>query len=75
LDSTRRVRDPAPQAEPRLGKPGKREFVQVLRLPEVFRTNDVSATVKEAITQAILSIWPPPCHRWFFHEYGTSLTA
>jgi len=41
--------------EARLGKPGKREFVQVLRLLEVFRTTDVSAAVKEAIARAVLS--------------------
>ena len=41
--------------EARLGKPGKREFVQVLRLLEVFRTNDVSAAVREAIARGVLS--------------------
>src|SRR5262249_18478700 len=41
--------------EARLGKPGKREFVQVLRLLEVFRTDDVSAAVREAIARGVLS--------------------
>jgi len=41
--------------EARLGKPGKREFVQVLRLLEVFRTDDVSAGVREAIARGVLS--------------------
>jgi len=41
--------------EARLGKPGKREFVQVLRLLEVFRTTDVSAAVKAAIARRVLS--------------------
>ena len=41
--------------EARLGKPGKREFVQVLRLLEVFRTNDVSAAVREAIARGVIS--------------------
>src|SRR6516162_9407540 len=41
--------------EARLGKPGKREFVQVLRLLEVFRTADVAAAVREAIARGVLS--------------------
>jgi len=41
--------------EARLGKPGKREFVQVLRLLEVFRTDDVAAAVREAIARGVLS--------------------
>ena len=32
-----------------MGKPGKREFVQVLRLLETFRLEDVHAAVREAI--------------------------
>jgi transposase len=35
--------------EARLGKPGKREYVQVLRLLEVFRLEDVHAAVREAL--------------------------
>jgi hypothetical protein len=35
--------------EARLGKPGKREFVQVLRLLEVFALEDVAAGVRDAI--------------------------
>ncbi len=35
--------------EARMGKPGKREFVQVLRLMEVFRIEDVTAAVHDAI--------------------------
>ena len=35
--------------EARLGKPGKRDYVQVLRLPEVFRLDDVHAAVREAL--------------------------
>lgn len=41
--------------EARLGKSGKREFVQVLRLLEVFRLGDVSAAVREAIARGVLS--------------------
>src|SRR5271156_6456640 len=41
--------------EARLSKPGKREFVQVLRLLEVFRTDDVSAAVREAIACGVIS--------------------
>jgi transposase len=41
--------------EARLGKPGKREFVQVLRLLEVFRTDDVSAAVRAAIGRGVIS--------------------
>ena len=41
--------------EARLAKPGKREFVQVLRLLEVFRTDDVSAAVREAIGRGVIS--------------------
>jgi len=40
--------------EARLGKPGKREFVQVLRLMEVFRTDDVAAAVREAIARGVI---------------------
>jgi transposase len=35
--------------EARMGKPGKREFVQVLRLMEAFRIEDVTAAVHDAI--------------------------
>ena len=41
--------------EARMGKQGKREFVQVLRLMEVFAIEDVAAGVRE-------SVWPiEPC--------------
>jgi len=40
--------------EARLGKPGKREFVQVLRLLEVFRPDDVLAGVREAIARGVI---------------------
>ena len=40
--------------EARLGKPGKREFVQVLRLMEVFRPDDVLAGVREAIARGVI---------------------
>jgi hypothetical protein len=40
--------------EARLGKPGKREFVQVLRLLEVFRIDDVSGAVREAIARGVI---------------------
>jgi hypothetical protein len=32
-----------------MGKPGKREYVQVLRLLETFRLEDVHAAVREAL--------------------------
>ena len=35
--------------EGRMGKPGKREFVQVLRLMETFAIDDVTAAVRDAI--------------------------
>ena len=35
--------------EARLGKPGKREYVQVLRLLESFRLDDVAAAVRQAV--------------------------
>jgi hypothetical protein len=35
--------------EARMGKPGKREYVQVLRLLETFRLDDVHAAVREAL--------------------------
>ena len=35
--------------EARMGKPGKREFVQVLRLMETFRVGDVAAAVRDGI--------------------------
>jgi len=37
--------------EARMGKKGKREFVQVLRLLEVFRIDDVAAGVRDAIAR------------------------
>jgi hypothetical protein len=40
--------------EARMGKRGKREFVQVLRLLEVFRFEDVLAGVKEALARAVV---------------------
>ena len=41
--------------EARMGKPGKREFVQVLRLMEVFRPDDVLAAVREAIARGVIA--------------------
>ena len=40
--------------EARLGKLGKREFVQVLRLLEVFVLEDVRAGVREAIARGVI---------------------
>src|ERR1700731_4870310 len=40
--------------EARMGKPGKREFVQVLRLLEVFRLDDVLAGVRAAIARGVI---------------------
>ena len=40
--------------EARMGKRGKREFVQVLRLLEIFRLDDVLAGVKEAIARGAI---------------------
>jgi transposase len=40
--------------EARMGKRGKREFVQVLRLLEVFRLEDVLAGVREAIARGAI---------------------
>ena len=37
--------------EARMGKKGKREFVQVLRLMEVFKIDDVAAGVRDAIAR------------------------
>jgi transposase len=37
--------------EARMGKPGKREFVQVLRLMETFEIDDVVAAVRDAIAR------------------------
>jgi hypothetical protein len=41
--------------EARMSKPGKREFVQVLRLLEVFQLEDVLAGVREAIARGVIS--------------------
>src|SRR5579864_8995312 len=41
--------------EARLSKPGKREFVEVLRLLEVFGLEDVVAEVREAIARGVIS--------------------
>ena len=40
--------------EARVGKPGKREFVQVLRLLEVFRPDDVLAGVRAALERGVI---------------------
>jgi len=40
--------------EARMGKPGKREFVQVLRLMETFATEDVAAAVRDAIQRGAI---------------------
>src|SRR5580658_7078241 len=40
--------------EARMGKPGKREFVQVLRLLEVFRPDDVLAGVRAALNRGVI---------------------
>ena len=40
--------------EARMGKLGKREFVQVLRLLEVFGLDDVLAGIKEAIARGVI---------------------
>jgi len=40
--------------EARMGKQGKREFVQVLRLMEVFRIDDVAAGVRDAIDRGVI---------------------
>ena len=40
--------------EARMGKPGKREFVQVLRLLETFRRDDVVAGIKEAMARGAI---------------------
>ena len=40
--------------EARMGKPGKREFVQVLRLMEAFRIDDVTAAVGDAIARGAI---------------------
>ena len=40
--------------EARMGKPGKREFVQVLRLMETFTLDDVAAAVRDAIQRGAI---------------------
>ena len=40
--------------EARMGKRGKRDFVQVLRLLEAFRLEDVVAAVKDAIARGVI---------------------
>jgi transposase len=40
--------------EARMGRRGKREFVQVLRLLEVFRLEDVLAGIREAIARGVI---------------------
>src|SRR5258706_1584323 len=40
--------------EARIGKQGKREFVQVLRLMEVFRADEVAAAVGDAIARGAI---------------------
>jgi hypothetical protein len=40
--------------EARMGKQGKREFVQVLRLMEIFRADEVAAAVRDAIARGAI---------------------
>jgi hypothetical protein len=40
--------------EARMGKPGKREFVQILRLMEVFTLGDVAAGVRDSIARGAI---------------------
>jgi transposase len=40
--------------EARMGKPGKREYVQVLRLMEAFRIEEVAAAVRDAIARGAI---------------------
>jgi hypothetical protein len=40
--------------EARMGKPGKREFVQVLRLLELFRPDDVLAGIRAALERGVI---------------------
>ena len=40
--------------EARMGKQGKREFVQVLRLLEVFQLDDVAAGVRDAVKRGVI---------------------
>jgi len=40
--------------EARMGKQGKREFVQVLRLMEAFRADEVAAAVRDAIARGAI---------------------
>ena len=40
--------------EARMAKPGKREFVEVLRLLKVFRPEDVLAGIREAIVRGVI---------------------
>jgi len=42
--------------EARMGKPGKREFVQVLRLMESFKIEDVTAAVHDAIQRGAVGV-------------------
>lgn len=42
--------------EARMGKPGKREFVQVLRLMETFAIDDVAAAVRDAIHRGAIGV-------------------
>ena len=40
--------------EARMGKQGKREFVQVLRLMKIFRADEVAAAVRNAIARGAI---------------------
>ena len=40
--------------EARMGKPGKREYVQVLRLMEAFRIEEVTAAIGDAIARGAI---------------------
>jgi transposase len=42
--------------EARMGKPGKREFVQVLRLMETFAIDDVAAAVRDALQRGAIGV-------------------
>jgi hypothetical protein len=46
--------------EARMGKPDKREFVQVLRLMEAFRIEEVASAVRDAIVRRHIQARRPP---------------
>ena len=56
-----------------MGKQGKREFVQVLRLMEVFPLDDVAAAARDAIARGAIGFDAVTRTRWSIRRMAGSM--